>query len=161
MVENRSNAMSSTMMMERTSNGSSCTPAMTMGMMGTQPGWCMIPRCEVRVENCNGGMRINCRCEDETACNMLQNLCKMLAGGMCSCCCTRNGMTIYQCNLFCGACKCECTTDGVCITCTSGDKTCCQMLQACCECLATLIECGCGCQISFNNTAVCCDCGAC
>ena len=38
----------------------------------------------------------------------------------------------------CGMCKCECTKDGVCITCMSGDKACCDMIQACCDCLAVL-----------------------
>ena len=152
--------MSSTMFAERKTNGMTCgtmtsTPAMNIGQM------CMVPRCEMRVETCNGGMKIICRCEDENTCRMMQNLCQMLEGGLCTCTCTTGGITICQYNLTCGACKCEYTADGITITCTSGDKTCCQMIQACCECLGCLIDSGCCCQISINNTAVCIGCGTC
>ena len=44
----------------------------------------MIPRCTMKVEKCTGGMKITCSCEDATACAMMQNLCNMMAGGMCS-----------------------------------------------------------------------------
>ena len=44
---------------------------------------------------------------------MMQNLCTMLAGGMCSCCCMMNGMMVCCCNLTMGMCKCEMTKDGV------------------------------------------------
>ena len=35
-----------------------------------------------------------------------------------------------------GMCKCEMTENGVCVTCTSGDSKCCEMIQACCDCLS-------------------------
>jgi hypothetical protein len=45
----------------------------------------------------------------------------------------------------------------VCITCTSADKKCCEMIQACCDCIsACCCEPGCCCYISFKNTPVCC-----
>ena len=50
--------------------------------------WCVLPRCEVEFEKCTGGFKIHCRCEDEVACGTLQNLCRMLCDGLCSCCCT-------------------------------------------------------------------------
>jgi hypothetical protein len=54
-------------------------------------------------------------------------------------------------------CHTEMTKDGVCITCTSGDKKCGAMLQACCDCLAACCcEPGCCCYISYNNTPCCC-----
>ena len=66
---------------------------------------------------------------------MLQNLCTMMAGGMCSCCMMMNGMMVCCCNMMMGMCKCEMTDGmGVCVTCTSGDKDCCAMIQACCDC---------------------------
>lgn len=125
---------------------------------GTQPtsNWCVVPRCEIKVEKCQGGMKIQCKCDDDVACATLQNLCKMLVGGMCSCCCTVNGMTMLQCNLVCGTCKCEYTKDGCCITCTSGDQACAAMLQSCCEAIATCLKSGCSCYVCFNNTPVCC-----
>ena len=104
--------------------------------------WCVVPRCTIKVEKCQGGMKIKCACDDEVSCATLQNLCKMLADGMCSCCCTLNGICVCQCNLACGICTCECTKDGVCITCKSGDKACCEMIQACCDCLSKCLECG-------------------
>ena len=94
----------------------------------------------MKVEKCQGGMKINCKCDDEVSCATLQNLCKMLCDGMCSCCCTLNGMSVCQCNLTCGICTCECTKDGVCITCKSGDKACCDMIQACCDCLSKCLR---------------------
>jgi hypothetical protein len=132
--------------------GATATP----GAQPTTGNYCVLPRCTIKLEKCAGGCKITCSCEDEVACGALQNLCKMLAGGMCSLCCTWNGMTMCQCNLCCGSCKCEMTKDGCCITCTSGDKQCCEMLQSCCACLKTCLDAGCCCYVCFNNTPVCC-----
>ena len=67
-----------------------------------------------------------------------------------------NGICVCQCNLAMGICTVECTKDGVCITCKSGDKACCEMVQACCDCLAKCLDSGCCCYVSFHNTPVCC-----
>ncbi|MGQ0636626.1 MAG: hypothetical protein ACT4QC_18605 [Planctomycetaceae bacterium] len=120
----------------------------------------MLPRCTIKLEKCKGGFKICCSCDDAVACNMLQNLCKMLEGGLCGCCCLQNGICVCTCNFGTANCKCEETEDGVCITCTSGDAKCCQMLQACCDCLCTCLECGCTCCVTINNTPVCCGCCA-
>jgi hypothetical protein len=120
--------------------------------------WMMVPRCTLKIEECSGGMKISCSSSDKTACSMMQNLCTMLAGGMCSCCMMMNGMMVCCCNLTMGMCKCEMTKDGVCITCTSGDPKCCEMIQACCECMACMLKDGCTCCVMMNNTPVCCGC---
>ncbi len=120
--------------------------------------WLMVPRGTVKMEKCSGGMKITCSCDDKTAASMVQNLCAMLAGGMCSCSCLCNGMTVCTCNLTMGMSKIEATTDGVCITCTSGDQQCCEMIQACCECLSRMQDAGCACCVMMNNTPVCCCC---
>jgi hypothetical protein len=116
----------------------------------------MVPRCSFKFEKCTGGFKVTCSCEDKVACSMVQNLCTMLAGGMCSCCCLYNGMTVYYCNFTMGMCRCEATDNGVCFTCTSGDQQCCQMIQACCDCLSTMTDAGCTCCFYMNNTPVCC-----
>ena len=118
----------------------------------------MVPRCTVKMEKCKGGMHITCVCPDAMAASMVQNLCTMLAGGMCSCCMMMNGMVVCSCNLVMGMCKCEMTKDGVCITCTSGDAKCAEMLQACCDCMASMLKGGCTCCLMMNNTPVCCGC---
>jgi hypothetical protein len=136
------------------------------GQAATQPAgpmagnWCMVPRCEIKAEKCTGGLKLHCHCEDDVATGTLQNLCKMLAGSMCSCCCTLNGICLCQCNLACGICTCESTEDGCCITCVSGDKACAKMLQACCDAISCCIEQGCCCYICFGNTPICCGCQA-
>lgn len=107
-------------------------------------------------EKCTGGFRLYCRCDDEVSCGTLQNLCRMLSDGMCSCCCTCNGIQVCQCNLTMGLCTVEYTKDGVCIQCVSGDEKCCAMLQACCDSLECCCQSGCVCYVSFNNTPVCC-----
>jgi hypothetical protein len=154
------------MMMERTSMGmpglgmpSVGTPLMTpsAGAM-TGSNWVMVPRCTLKVEKCTGGMKITCGCDDQMSCSTMQNLCTMLAGGLCGCCCTLNGMTVWTCNLTMGLCRCEMTDKGVCITCTSGDSKCCDMIQACCECLNSLLACGCTCCVTLNNMPVACGC---
>ncbi len=71
------------------------------------PSTMTVPRCTFKVEKCQGGVKIHCSCEDKMACSMVQNLCSMLQGGMCTCCCMLNGMTVYCCNLTMGMCKCE------------------------------------------------------
>jgi hypothetical protein len=118
--------------------------------------WCVLPRCKIEFEKCSGGFKIHCKCDDEVACGTLQNLCRMLSDGLCSCCCTLNGIPVCQCSLSIGICKCEYTKDGCCVTCLSGDKACCAMLQACCDCLACCCKSGCCCYVCFNNTPVCC-----
>jgi hypothetical protein len=124
----------------------------------TTGGWCVVPRCKLTFEKCAGGLKIHCKCDDAVSCATLQNLCNSLAAGTCSCCCTCNGIQCCACNLCCGLCKCECTKDGVCISCTSGDKACCDMLQSCCDCLSCLCKSGCCCYVCFGGVAVCCGC---
>lgn len=156
--------MSTSLLLERSSVAAAPVggtyPAFHPGIAATgaqaAANWCVLPRCRVEFDKCKGGLKIQCCCEEEVACGTLQNLCRMLADGLCSCCVTCNGLTVFQCNLTMGICKCEYTKDGVAITCTSGDKSCCEMLQACCDCLECCCKSGCCCYISFNNTPVCC-----
>ena len=158
--------MSSTMMMERTGTSvpgmgypSYGTP--TVGAptgMTTGTNWMMVPRCTFKVEKTTGGCKITCVCDDKMAASMVQSLCTMLAGGMCSCCVMLNGMTVCTCNFTMAICKCDMTKDGVCVTCTSGDAKCAEMIQACCDCLSTMLKSGCTCCLLMNNTPVCCGC---
>lgn len=158
--------MAKTMTMERTGMGmmGMSTPAMGAGPMATQPGMTappnmmMVPRCTIVMEKCSGGMKMTCTSDDKMAAGMMQNLCTMLAGGMCSCCMMMNGMMACCCNLMMGLTRCEMVEHGVCITCTSGDKDCAAMLQACCECMAAMMKSGCTCCIMMNNVPVCCGC---
>jgi hypothetical protein len=158
--------MASAMMMERTGMG---LPGMgTAGLgataLGTPAGlqagtsWQMVPRCTFKAETVQGGLRITCSCEDKVAATMVQNLCQMLQGGLCSCCATLNGLPVYTCNLTMGLCRCETTKDGVTVTCTSGDAKCAEMIQACCNCLSAMLKAGCTCCLLMNNTPVCCGC---
>ena len=157
--------MLSTMMTERTGMG---MPGMSVPGMGTSMGtptgmpagtnWLMVPRCTYKVEKCQGGFKMICSCEDKMAVSMVQNLCTMLAGGMCSCCVMMNGMVVCTCNFTMAMCKCDMTKDGVCVTCTSGDAKCAEMVQACCDCLTTMLKAGCTCCLLMNNTPVCCGC---
>ena len=151
--------MMTTIMMERTGMG---MPGTGQGMMPTSgtapmmPNMMMVPRCKMKFEKCTGGMKVTCSTDDKTSCSMMQNLCSMLAGGMCSCYATWNGVAVHYCNFTMGQCKYEMTDKGVCITCTSGDSKCCEMIQACCDCLSSLYESGCTCCWMVNNTPVCC-----
>jgi hypothetical protein len=131
----------------------------TMGTPTAMPAgtnWLVVPRCTFKVEKCTGGFKVTCSCEDKAACGMVQNLCTMLAGGMCSCCVMLNGMTVCCYNFTMGMCRYENTPDGVCMTCTSGDPSCGAMLQACCDCLCCLMDSGCTCCFLVNNTPICC-----
>jgi len=118
--------------------------------------WLVVPRCTLKFEKCQGGMKVQCVCDDKVACSMMQNLCTMLQGGMCSCCVQMNGMTVCTVNFTMGLCKCEMTEHGVCVTCTSGDQKCCEMIQACCDSLYCLVNSGCTCCVLMNNTPICC-----
>lgn len=151
--------MSSAVMVDRGlfGNASASGPA-GQPVSGQATNWCVVPRCNIEVERCADGCRINCVCEDDIACGALQNLCRMLAGGQCSVCCQLNGVTVLDCKLACGHCKCEFTEEGCCITCTSGDAACCEMIQACCDAIACCLKNGCACYVCFNNTPVCCCC---
>ncbi len=153
--------MSSAVMMERFSAASA--PAMPTwqpsGLPAAAPmagNMCVVPRCKMKFEKCTGGFKLHCKCDDEMSCATLQNLCKMLCDGLCSCVCCCNGMECCKCSFANCHCKCEYTKDGCCITCTSGDKECCAMLQACCDCCEKCCESGCCCYVCFNNTPVCC-----
>jgi hypothetical protein len=155
--------MASTMMMDRTGMGMPGVGVPGMGTTGmgmpstpTSSSWLMVPRCSLKFEKCTGGMKVTCVCDDKMACSMVQNLCTMLAGGMCSCYVMFNGMTVCCYNFTMGLCRCEMTDKGVCITCTSGDAKCCEMIQACCDCLTACTNAGCTCCMLMNNTPVCC-----
>lgn len=142
-------------------SASGMTPGMTMPTTGmpmpaTGINFAMVPRCRMVMEKCPGGMKITCSCDDKMAAGMLQNLCTMLAGTMCSCCCMMNGMMVNCCNLTMGMYKTEMTKDGCCITCTSGDAKCCEMIQACCDCMSQMMKAGCTCCVMMNGTPVCC-----
>jgi len=153
--------MTSTMMVDRTAvgvQGVSGMPTTGVPTTGVTSNWLMVPRCTYKFEKCPGGMKVTCVCDDPTAKSMMQNLCTALMGGMCSICCTMNGVTVCTCNLTMGMCKCEITSDGCCITCTSGDKACCEMIQSCCDCLSCCCNCGCTCCVMINGTPVCCGC---
>ena len=158
--------MSSTVMMERTGLGlpgmgvPGLSASTMMPPLGVSPssGYLMVPRCTMKFEKCSGGMKLLCSCDDAMACSTLQNLATMLQGGMCSCCMMLNGMMVCCCNLTLGLCKCETTDKGVCLTYTSGDSKCCEMIQACCDCLSCMANDGCTCVLLMNNTPVACGC---
>src|SRR5215212_9800465 len=114
--------MTNAMMMERSMMG---MPGMTNPGMGTTmagtagamtPNMVMVPRCTMKVEKVSGGMKVTCICDDATACSMMQNLCQMLAGSMCSMCCMMNGMVMCCCNMTMGMCKTEMMKNGCTIT---------------------------------------------
>lgn len=133
------------------------TPSPTQQQYGT-PNWCVVPRCKVQVKKQADGVCLECCCDDEVSKATFQNLCKMMAGSTCSCCCTLNGITVFQCNFTCGVCTVQETADGCCITCKSGDKNCCEILQACADAIACCLANGCHCVVSMNNMPVCCGC---
>jgi len=131
-------------------------PASMNGMTPMTPNMVMVPRCMMRMEKCQDGMKIICVCEDPSACTMMQNLCSMLTGGMCSVCCMMNGMMVCCCNMTMAMCKCEMTKDGCCLTCTTGDKACCEMIQSCCDCVLSCMKAGCSCCVMMGGTPICC-----
>ncbi len=151
-----------TMMVDRASMTGMGTAGMAapMGATGAMPtaNWMMVPRCTIKMEKCAGGMKMTCICDDPMACSMMQNLCTMMAGGMLSCCMMMNGMMVCCCNLTMGMCKCEMTDKGCTITCTSGDQKCCEMIQACCDCMGVMLKGGCTCCVMMNNNPICCGC---
>ncbi len=136
--------------------GAAGAPMMGAPAAATAASWMMVPRGAIKMARCQGGMKITCACSDAVAAGMVQNLCTMLAGGMCSCFMMMNGMMVCGCNLVMGMCKCEMTKDGVSITCTSGDAKCAEMIQACCDGMAALLKGGCTCYLMMNHTPVCC-----
>lgn len=131
-------------------NTMSMSPMMNMGNM------MMMPRCSMTMEKCEGGMMMSCMSSDATAVAMMQNLCNMMAGGMVSMCMMMNGMMAMNCNMMMGTCKMEMTENGMTMTCTSGDEMACRMIQACCDCMNTMMECGCMCCMCMNGMPVCC-----
>lgn len=149
--------MTSAMMIDRTNmTGMGNGMQMSNAMQSASPNMVMVPRCTMKIEKCSGGMKVTCICDDAAACTMMQNLCTMMAGGLCSLSCMMNGMTVFTCNLTMGACKVEMTKDGCCVCCTSGDKACCEMIQACCDCLMTCMKNGSSCCMMMGGTPVCC-----
>ena len=123
------------------------TPAMNM---------MMVPRCTIKMEKCEGGMKMMCQGDEALATGMLQNLCDMMAGSMMSCCLMNNGMMMACFNMTMGMCKTEMMKNGVCFAWTSGDPQCCKIIQECCDCMTMMMKCGCSCCLCLNNLPVCC-----
>ena len=157
--------MSSTMMMERTGMG---VPGLGMPGLGTPTvgtptgspvgaNWLMVPRCTFKVEKCQGGIKITCplRRQDGRQ-HGAEPLHRCWPAACAAAAAMLNGMTVCTCNLTMGLCKCEMTENGVCITCTSGDPKCCEMIQACCDCLACCLRSRLHLLLLINNTPVCC-----
>lgn len=157
----------SAMMMERTGMGNHgmgisnmVSPAVGTGATMPMGGnFLMVPRCSFKFEKCSGGMKIHCICDDKVSASMVQNLCTMMMGGMCSCCVMMNGMPVCTMNLAMGMCKVEMTETGVCIACTSGDANCCMMIQSMCDCCCNMMQSGCTCCVMMNNSPI--RCGGC
>ena len=126
----------------------------------TQPGISVfsVPRCTIKTEKIADGCKLNCICDDQAACSVMQSLCSALAGGACCCCVSYNGATVCTYNFTMGLCRWENTDKGVCFHCTSGDPKCCSTIQTWCECLSSLISAGCYCTFYINGTPVCCGC---
>lgn len=153
--------MDSTKMMGSDMMEPSMMSSMPMPGMGMMPGMMggmgmMMPRCTMTMEKCEGGMQMMCIASDDMATAMMQNLCTMMAGGMPSMCMMMNGMMVMNCNMMMGMCKFEMTAQGMMMTCTSGDTMMCKMIQACCDCMMTMMECGCTCCLCMNGMPVCC-----
>jgi hypothetical protein len=55
-----------------------------------------------------------------------------------------------------GICACEPTQQGVCLTCSSADPKCGQIIQQCSDAIQSLLKAGCNCCVSINNQPVCC-----
>jgi len=142
-----------TKMMETKMMGMSGMPAMGNSGMGSMM---MVPRCTMKMEKCEGGMTVMCTSMDPMSVSMMQNLCSMMAGGMTSMCMMMNGMMVMNCCMTMGTCRYEMMTDGMMMTCTSGDTMACKMIQACCDCMMTMMECGCACYMCMNNMPICC-----
>jgi hypothetical protein len=152
--------MTSATMMERTGMA---MPGMGMQGVGAAPvtpgagmSYFMVPRCTYKVERTADGMKVWCTCDDDRAGSTLQHLCEALAGGMCSCTVTCNGMPVCTYHFTMGMCRWEMTDKGVCFSCTSGDAQCSKMIQAFCDCLSAMMAAGCHCCLSVSNTPVCC-----
>lgn len=153
--------MSSTVMMERTGMGLSGVgmPFVTTPTTPTT-GYSVlaVPRCTFKAERTTDGCKVYCTFEDQTACSTFQNLCQALAGGMCTCCLTYNGVTVCSYNFMFGTCKWELTSNGCCFYCTSGDQQVCSMIQSFCDCFSTMLSSGCHCCWYVNNTPICWGC---
>ena len=145
------------MTMERPTMGmQTMMPGMSSAMPAANMNMMMIPSCTMKMEKCDGGMKMMCMSDDAMAVSMMQNMAKMLCGGMVSCSMMMNGMMMMTCNMMMGMCKCEMTPKGMMITCTSGDADCCKMIQCCCDAMMAMMMAGCTCCMSMNNTPCCC-----
>jgi len=128
------------------------------GMMMPGMGMMMMPKCDMTMEMVDGGCCIKCVCDDEMTAKMMQNMCMMMQGGMCSMMCMMNGMCVCACNMAMGACTLEMMDMGCMMTCTSGDSECAKMLQACCQCMVDCMSAGCCCVMTMNGMPMCCSC---
>ena len=140
------------MMMDANAMGMMSAP---MSMPGNAMGM-MMPRCTIRMERMAGGMRMTCMGVDEMSTRMMQNLMGLMGSGMMSCAMMMNGMPVMRCNMTMGMCRPEMTDDGMVITYTSGDSNMMGMIQACCDCMSTMMQQGCSCCVMMNNIPVCC-----
>jgi len=143
--------------MERPTMGmQTMMPGMSNAMPAANMNMMMIPSCTMKMEKCDGGMKMMCMSDDMMAVGMMQNMAKMLCGGMVSCSMMMNGMMMMTCNMMMGMCKMEMTKNGMMMTCTSGDADCCKMIQCCCDAMMAMMMAGCTCCMSMNNTPCCC-----
>jgi hypothetical protein len=127
------------------------SPMAGMGAMGM-----MMPRCRMTFEKMANGMKMTCMCDDKAQAAMLQSLCMMMQGGMCTCCMMMNGTMCCCCNMSMGVCRMEMTDMGVSMTCTSGDQHMMKMMHANCDCMNAMMMPGMTCCMMMNGMPVCC-----
>ncbi len=133
-------------------------PGMPGGMTAGGLGGTMVPRCTMKMEKVADGMKCTMMCDDKTAAEMMKNLCMMMPSSMCSMACMCNGMCCCCHNMgTMGMCRIDMMDMGCTMTCTSGDKTCAMMIQACCDCMMACMSApGCCCCMMLNGMPVCC-----
>jgi hypothetical protein len=122
------------------------------------PAMGMAPKCSMKMEMMKDGCKIECSCQDEMSMTMMQKMCKMMDGGMCSMMCMKNGICVCQCNMCMGNCKMMMTETGMCVCWTSSDEKCSEMIQACCKSMMDCMNAGCCCMMMMCGMPVCCSC---
>ena len=154
--------MTSAVMMDRTNMGVQGMTGMTPSnggmptMSPTGANYLMVPRCTFRFEKCQGGMKITCVCDDPMARSMMQNLCTMLAGGMCILLLhdeRHDGLLLQPDD---GHVQVRDDRQGLLHHLHHRRSEVLRDDPGCCDCISACCKAGCTCCVMMNNTPVCC-----
>jgi hypothetical protein len=127
---------------------------MNQNMLTLPPNFLVMAKTAMKTEKQKNGLRLRCSgTKQDIDCITTQY--KNNYGGLLTCYCLLNGITIATFNLCCGNTSYETAGEGCTFNCITGDPACQNVLTTCCDCIDACLKAGGCCVICCNGQPLC------